>query len=151
MFDCVFPTRTAVSCKEKEEEENIPVYAKKIFLQRFGNALTMHGTVSLKSGKYAADFGPIEEGCDCSTCKNYTRSYVHLCVTTKDTVGCHLVSIHNLAFQLRLMKQMRESIEKDGFPAWIKQFFHSYFGGDKSKYPVWTINALQSVGVDLLK
>ncbi|GAA5800357.1 queuine tRNA-ribosyltransferase [Helicostylum pulchrum] len=129
MFDCVFPTRTA----------------------RFGNALTMNGTVSLKSGKYATDFGPIEEGCDCSTCKNYTRSYVHLCVTTKDTVGCHLVSIHNLAFQLRLMKEMRQSIEKDEFPAWIEQFFHSYFGGDKSKYPLWSVNALQSVGVDLVK
>ncbi|CAO3643043.1 unnamed protein product [Mucor fragilis] len=129
MFDCVFPTRTA----------------------RFGNALTMNGTVSLKSGKYATDFGPIEEGCDCSTCKEYTRSYVHLNVTTKDTVGCHLVSNHNVAFQLRLMRNMREAIEKDEFPAWIKKFFRGYFGGDKSKYPQWSINALKSVGVDLLQ
>ncbi|KAI8973561.1 tRNA-guanine(15) transglycosylase-like protein [Mycotypha africana] len=129
MFDCVFPTRTA----------------------RFGNALTMYGTLSLKSGKYSTDFGPIEEGCDCSTCKNYTRSYVHMVVTTKDTVGCHLVSIHNTAFQLRLMRNMREAIIKDEFPAWIKQFFHNYFGGDKAKYPQWSINALQSVGVDLLE
>ncbi|KAI9487096.1 MAG: queuine tRNA-ribosyltransferase [Benjaminiella poitrasii] len=128
MFDCVFPTRTA----------------------RFGNALTMYGTLSLKSGKYATDFGPIEEGCDCSTCKNYTKSYVHLNVTTKDTVGCHLVSIHNIAFQLRLMRNMREAIKKDEFPSWIKTFFHNYFGGDKTKYPQWSVNALQSVGVDLL-
>ncbi|CDS08891.1 Putative Queuine tRNA-ribosyltransferase [Lichtheimia ramosa] len=127
MFDCVFPTRTA----------------------RFGNALTMKGTLSLKSGKFANDFGPIEEGCDCSTCKEYTRSYVHL-VTTRDTVGCHLVSIHNVAFQLRLMREMREAIQADQFPAWIKQFFAGYFG-DKSKYPEWAINALQSVNVDLLE
>ncbi|KAJ8655048.1 queuine tRNA-ribosyltransferase [Lichtheimia ornata] len=126
MFDCVFPTRTA----------------------RFGNALTMKGTLSLKSGKFANDFGPIEEGCECSTCKEYTRSYVHL-VTTRDTVGCHLVSIHNVAFQLRLMREMREAIQADEFPAWIKQFFAGYFG-DKSKYPEWAINALRSVNVDLL-
>ena len=119
--------------------------------QRFGNALTMNGTVSLKSGKYAADFGPIEEGCDCSTCKEYTRSYVHLNVTAKDTVGCHLVSNHNVAFQLRLMRKMREAIEKDEFPALIKKFFNGYFGGDKAKYPQWSINALKSVGVDLLQ
>ncbi|KAI7878502.1 queuine tRNA-ribosyltransferase [Lichtheimia hyalospora FSU 10163] len=126
MFDCVFPTRTA----------------------RFGNALTMKGTLSLKSGKFANDFGPIEEGCECSTCKEYTRSYVHL-VTTRDTVGCHLVSIHNVAFQLRLMREMRQAIEADEFPSWIKQFFAGYFG-DKSKYPEWAINALRSVNVDLL-
>ncbi|KAG0166684.1 Queuine tRNA-ribosyltransferase catalytic subunit 1 [Apophysomyces sp. BC1034] len=126
MFDCVFPTRTA----------------------RFGNALTMKGTVSLKSGKHSSDFGPIEEGCDCSTCKNYTRSYVNLLVTTKDTVGCHLVSIHNVAFQLRLMREMQEAIKQDTFPAWIRQFFAGYFV-EKSRYPVWAVNALKSVGVDL--
>ncbi|KAI8375917.1 queuine tRNA-ribosyltransferase [Radiomyces spectabilis] len=127
MFDCVFPTRTA----------------------RFGNALTMKGVVTLKSGKNASDFRPIEEGCDCSTCQNYTRSYIHL-LTTRDTVGCHLVSIHNVAFQLRLMREMREAITKDAFPAWIKQFFAGYFG-DKARYPVWAVNALKSVNVDLME
>lgn len=109
----------------------------------------MKGVVSLKSGKYATDFGPIEEGCDCSTCKNYTRSYTHLNIITKDTVGCHLVSIHNIAFQLRLMREMREAIKKDVFPEWIKEFFNGYFG-DKSKYPAWAVNALKSVNVNLL-
>ena len=108
----------------------------------------MNGILSLKSGKHANDFGPIEEGCDCPTCKNYTRSYVHL-VATKDTVGCHLVSVHNVAFQLRLMRQMREAIIKDEFPAWITTFFANYFG-DKTRYPVWAVNALKSVGVDLM-
>ncbi|KAI8884954.1 queuine tRNA-ribosyltransferase [Backusella circina FSU 941] len=126
MYDCVFPTRTA----------------------RFGNALTMHGTVSLKSGKYANDFGPIEEGCDCSTCKSYTRSFVHLTVTTKETVGCHLVTVHNIAFQLRLMKGIREAIKNDDYPAFIKKFFMNYFGS-KEKYPIWAVNALKSVNVDL--
>ncbi|KAL1927664.1 hypothetical protein VTP01DRAFT_3485 [Rhizomucor pusillus] len=127
MFDCVYPTRTA----------------------RFGNALTMKGIVNLKSGKFASDFGPIEEGCDCSTCKNYTRSYVHL-VATKDTVGCHLVTVHNVAFQLRLMREMQAAIKADEFPAWIKKFFAGYFG-DKSRYPEWAVNALKSVNVDLME
>ncbi|KAI7854330.1 queuine tRNA-ribosyltransferase [Circinella umbellata] len=126
MFDCVYPTRTA----------------------RFGNALTMNGILSLKSGKFANDFGPIEEGCDCPTCTNYSRSYVHL-VATKDTVGCHLVSVHNVAFQLRLMRKMREAIIRDEFPSFIINFFASYFG-DKSRYPGWAVNALKSVNVDLM-
>lgn len=108
----------------------------------------MKGILNLKSGRYADDFGPIEEGCDCPTCQNYTRSYVHL-VTTRDTVGCHLVSVHNVAFQLRLMREMQAAIQRDEFPAWIKQFFAGYFG-DKSKYPIWAVNALRSVGVDLM-
>jgi queuine tRNA-ribosyltransferase len=108
----------------------------------------MYGTVSLKSGKYAKDFGPIEEGCDCSTCKSYSRSYVHLAVTTRETVGCHLVTVHNIAFQLRLMKGIREAIKNDDYPAFIKTFFKNYFG-TKEKYPVWAVNALKSVNVDL--
>ncbi|KAG2173191.1 hypothetical protein INT43_004565, partial [Umbelopsis isabellina] len=126
MFDCVFPTRTA----------------------RFGNALTMKGTLSLKSGRFAGDYSPIEEGCTCLTCTKYTRAYVHL-LATKDTVGCHLISLHNVAFQLRLMREMQAAIKKDQFPSWIKQFFAGYFK-DKSKYPPWAVNALNSVGVDLL-
>lgn len=49
------------------------------------------------------------------------------------------------------MRQMREAIAKDEFPGWIKKFFYGYFGGDKTKYPQWSVNALQTVGVDLLE
>ncbi|CAO3647402.1 unnamed protein product [Cunninghamella blakesleeana] len=127
MFDCVYPTRTA----------------------RFGNALTMNGILSLKTRKFGDDFGPIEEGCDCSTCKNYTRSYIHLLISSKETVGCHLVSVHNVAFQLRLMNGLRNAIIEDRFPDQVKQFFASYFS-DKSKYPEWAVAALKSVNIDLL-
>ncbi|KAI8073876.1 tRNA-guanine(15) transglycosylase-like protein [Gongronella butleri] len=129
MFDCVYPTRTA----------------------RFGNALTMNGIVSLKSGKFSDDFGPIEEGCDCSTCKNYTRSYLRLLIASKETAGCHLVTVHNVAFQLRLMNGMRQAIINDTFPAHVKTFFHNYFGGNKQKYPEWAVAALKSVNIDLLE
>lgn len=108
----------------------------------------MKGTLSLKSGRFAEDYQPIEEGCSCLACTKYTRSYIHL-LTTKDTVGCHLISLHNVAFQLRLMGEIRAAIEKDEFPQWIHQFFAGYFK-EKAKYPEWAVNALRSVGVDLL-
>lgn len=106
----------------------------------------MKGTISLKSGKYASDFGPIEEGCGCDTCKNYTRSYINL--TSRDPVGSRLVSVHNVYFQLRLMREMREAITKDEFPNYVQQFFKGYFK-DPSKYPAWAVNALKSVNVNL--
>jgi queuine tRNA-ribosyltransferase len=109
----------------------------------------MNGTLSLKSGRFAADYQPIEEGCTCLACTQYTRAYIHL-LATKDTVGCHLISLHNVAFQLRLMRDMRAAIEKDDFPQWIRQFFAGYFK-TKEKYPSWAVNALSSVGVDLLQ
>ncbi|KAF9580271.1 hypothetical protein BGW38_003151 [Lunasporangiospora selenospora] len=127
MFDCVFPTRTA----------------------RFGNALTSTGTLGLRQSKFKDDFGPIEEGCDCITCKTYTRSYLHT-IVTRETVGCHLVSIHNTSYQLRLMRQIRESIIEDRFPQFIHKFFKDLFK-EKSAYPEWAVNALRSVNVDLLK
>ncbi|KAI9245813.1 queuine tRNA-ribosyltransferase [Helicostylum pulchrum] len=126
MFDCVYPTRTA----------------------RFGNALTMNGIISLKSGKYGLDFGPIEQGCGCDTCRDYTRSYINL--VSRDPVGGRLVSVHNVYFQLRLMREMREAIKRDEFPCYVKQFFKGYFK-ESSKYPAWAVSALKSVGVDLLQ
>ncbi|RUP45705.1 hypothetical protein BC936DRAFT_147836 [Jimgerdemannia flammicorona] len=126
MFDCVFPTRTA----------------------RFGNALTRKGTLSLKSGKFAADFNPIEEGCDCSICRQYTRAYIHM-LATRETVGAHLITLHNVAYQLRLMRDMLEAIAADRFPAFVKGFFNDYFKTKGEKYPEWAVNALRSVGIEL--
>lgn len=76
MFDCVYPTRTA----------------------RFGCALTRRGQMNLKQQSFKTDMRPIEEGCDCSTCKTYTRSYLHHIVTV-EPVACSIISIHNVAFQ----------------------------------------------------
>ncbi|KAJ1675797.1 Queuine tRNA-ribosyltransferase catalytic subunit 1 [Spiromyces aspiralis] len=123
MYDCVFPTRTA----------------------RFGNALTFTGSISLKSGKYAGDFRPIDEDCPCATCRNYTRAYLHG-VVTKENVGCHLVSVHNIAFQMRLMKGIREAILRDEYPRFVRRFMQRRFGGT---VPQWIVNALQSVNIDL--
>ncbi|KAI9136605.1 tRNA-guanine(15) transglycosylase-like protein [Paraphysoderma sedebokerense] len=107
MYDCVFPTRTA----------------------RFGNALTPTGSLPLRSTHYRTDFSPIDSNCPCYTCKNYTRSSLHLLVT-KETTGCHLLSIHNIAFQMRLMREMRESIVKGEFKEWIEMWVKRWAEGD---------------------
>ncbi|KAJ2842584.1 hypothetical protein GGI22_007504 [Coemansia erecta] len=123
MYDCVFPTRTA----------------------RFGNALVRTGSLSLRQGKYKADFTPIDKDCDCSTCKNFTRAYLHTSVT-KETTGCHLVTVHNIAFQMRLMRDIRYAIVRDQFPAFIRDFIKTRFG---KTVPLWIVESLKSVNVDL--
>ncbi|KAH6598620.1 hypothetical protein BASA50_003656 [Batrachochytrium salamandrivorans] len=108
MYDCVFPTRTA----------------------RFGNALTRSGALKLRHRQYERDFRPIEEHCECFTCKNHTRSHLHRLMHARETVGCHLVSIHNIAYQMQLMSSIRDSITRDDFPTFIRQYMHTYYKGE---------------------
>ena len=134
MFDCVWPTRTA----------------------RFGNAITRYGILNLRHAKYASDFGPVEKGCECACCKagegglGVTRAFVHH-VAAKETVGAHLLTIHNVWYQLALMRRVREAIIADRFPAFVKEFFSDLHGGDRTKYPAWAVDALKRVGVNLLE
>jgi queuine tRNA-ribosyltransferase catalytic subunit len=134
MFDCVWPTRTA----------------------RFGNAITRYGVLNLRHARYASDFGPVEEDCECACCKagegglGVTRAFVHH-VAAKETVGAHLLTIHNVWYQLALMRRVREAIIADRFPAFLKEFFSDFHGGDRTKYPDWAVDALRRVGVDLLE
>jgi len=134
MFDCVWPTRTA----------------------RFGNAITKYGVLNLRHARYAEDFGPVEEGCGCVCCRTgkdglgVTRAFVHH-VAAKETVGAHLLTMHNVWYQLALMRSVREAIIEDRFPAFLKKFFRDLHGGEKSKYPDWALEALLMVGVDLME
>jgi tRNA-guanine transglycosylase len=134
MFDCVWPTRTA----------------------RFGNAITKHGVLNLRHARYANDFGPVEEGCGCVCCRkgegglNVTRAFVHH-VAAKETVGAHLLTMHNVWYQLALMRSVRDSIIEDRFPDFLKRFFSDLHGGDKTKYPDWAVETLRTVGVDLME
>jgi queuine tRNA-ribosyltransferase len=132
MFDCVWPTRTA----------------------RFGNAITKHGVLNMRHAKYANDFGPIEEGCGCRACRpgglGTTRAFCHH-LAAKETVGAHLLTMHNVWYQLQLMRDVRQAIIEDRYPAFLKQFFRDQYDGDKTKYPEWAVGALKGVGVDILE
>jgi queuine tRNA-ribosyltransferase catalytic subunit len=134
MFDCVWPTRTA----------------------RFGNAVTRYGVLNLRHARYANDFGPVEQDCGCVCCRRgegglgITRAFVHH-LTAKETVGAHLLTMHNVYYQLALMRKIREAIIEDRFPALVRQFFADRHDSDKTKYPEWAAEALRTVGVDLME
>jgi len=104
MFDCVHPTRMA----------------------RHGAFWTKDGRHSIKNEKFKADKNPLEKGCKCETCQNYSRSYLRHLMAEKEILGMRLMTIHNLHFLLNLMQQIREHIEKGSFKkfktAWMKNW-----------------------------
>lgn len=104
MFDCVLPTRLA----------------------RHGNAFTRTGKINLKNLKYKEDFTPIEDICDCYTCKHYTKAYIRHLITCDETLGGRLLSIHNIRFLIKEMEEIRESINNNTFQDYRKNFIEKY-------------------------
>ncbi len=96
MFDCVLPTRTA----------------------RTGSALTARGRVNLRNARFARDPRPLEEGCDCPACTRFSRAFVRHLVTQREVLGLRLLSLHNLAFTLRLTAGARSAIRQGTFEAY---------------------------------
>lgn len=143
MFDCVFPTRTAVRIILKNYIEEI----HKFFFQRFGCALLMTGQINLKHKKFAKDLTPIDEECDCPTCKTYTKAYIHQIVNSQ-AAACHIISIHNVAFQLRLMKNIRDSIVLNKYPEFVVNFMSNLY--PEKNYPTWIVDALKAVNIELI-
>lgn len=118
----------------------------KYFLQRFGCALVETGQLNLKLKSFAEDFRPIDEKCECSTCRRYSRAYLHS-IATVETVACNLISIHNIAYQLRLMRTVRENIVAGTFVPFVRDFMDAMYP-DKN-YPTWAVDALKAVNLDL--
>ena len=113
----------------------------------------------MRHGSFSRDFRPILEGCTCTTCATGTsRAFIHHLIN-KETVGAHLLTIHNVSYLLSLVNSARRAIIRDRFPAWVKLFFDRRFpernpGGCEEKqdrYPKWAVDALRGVGVDLLE
>ena len=99
MFDCVIPTRIA----------------------RHGTAITRHGNVAIKAAKWAFDQGPVEEGCECYCCRNFTRSYVRHLLACNEILGLRLLTIHNVFALNRFMEEMRAAIADGSFFDWKEQ------------------------------
>jgi len=104
IFDCVLPTRIA----------------------RHGQAFTRNGKINLNNAKFARDFTPVEEGCDCYCCQHYTRGYIRHLITVGESLGGSLLSIHNIRFLIRLTEEIRESIKNDRFLDYKKEFLEKY-------------------------
>lgn len=104
MFDCVYPTRVA----------------------RNGMAMTHKGRVNVRNAKFAHDWGPIEDGCECYACRNYSRAYIRHLYKAEEILAFRLVSYHNLYFLLKFMRNMRQAILEDRFPAFREEFWYHY-------------------------
>lgn len=104
MFDCVLPTRVA----------------------RNGTAFTAAGTLNLKNACYTFDEGPIEQGCQCYACANFSRAYLRHLVKAEEILGLRLITLHNLHFYLGLMARVREEIEAGTFAEFRRDFVGGY-------------------------
>ena len=109
MFDCVLPTRVA----------------------RNGTAFTRRGAFGLKGGAYKADFGPIEEGCDCFACRNFTRAYLRHLLNVDEILGLRMVSVHNSHLFLKLMADVRAAIAAGTFADFYREFIANYVPSKK--------------------
>ena len=101
MFDCVMPTRHA----------------------RNAHLFTRAGVVNIRNAAHNMDAGPIEEGCLCYTCRNYSRSYLRHLDKCGEILGAHLNTLHNLHFYQRLMREIRAAIEARRFDLYAAEFY----------------------------
>ena len=104
MCDCVLPTRIA----------------------RNGTAMTSKGKVVVRNATYERDFTPLDDECDCYTCRNYTRAYIRHLVKVNEILGVRLLSIHNLRFLTKLMERVRIEIENDNLLNFRNEFYNKY-------------------------
>ncbi|WP_261129648.1 tRNA guanosine(34) transglycosylase Tgt [Bacillus sp. Marseille-Q3570] len=104
MFDCVLPTRIA----------------------RNGTCMTSEGRLVVRNAKFSKDFRPLDENCDCYTCRNYSRAYIRHLVKSSETFGFRLTTYHNLYFLLKLMERVRQAIREDRLLDFRGEFFEQY-------------------------
>ncbi|MGO4467072.1 tRNA guanosine(34) transglycosylase Tgt, partial [Pseudoduganella sp. RAF53_2] len=100
MFDCVMPTRNA----------------------RNGWIFTRFGDIKIKNARYKDDKEPLDPTCSCYACRNFSRAYLHHLHRAQEILGARLNTIHNLHYYLDIMQQMRDALDEDRFPDWVKQF-----------------------------
>jgi queuine tRNA-ribosyltransferase len=100
MFDCVLPTRNA----------------------RNGQLFTRRGVLTISNARHRRDAAPPEAGCDCYTCRNYSRAYLRHLFLSRDLLSYRLNTIHNVHFFLNLLRGLRQAILVDDVEAFKKRF-----------------------------
>jgi queuine tRNA-ribosyltransferase len=103
MFDCVMPTRNA----------------------RNANLFTHSGTLSMRNAQYKSDFTPVDDKCDCYTCRNHTRAYLRHLFIAGEILALELASIHNLTFYLKLVELARKKVIEGTFREWKNNFINN--------------------------
>ncbi len=104
IFDSAYPTRNA----------------------RHRTIFTKNGDIRIDKSDYKDDYGPLDEDCDCPTCKNYSRAYVHHLCKSDELAWMRLASIHNLYFLLDMMRNARKAIEEERFKEFKSEFTSKY-------------------------
>ena len=104
MFDCVLPTRAG----------------------RNGQVFTARGAYSIRNAKFHEDFGPLEDGCDCYACRNFTRAYIRHLFWANEILGLRLMTWHNLHMYLSLLRRARETIVAGEFEEFRREFLAHY-------------------------
>jgi len=100
MFDCVLPTRSG----------------------RNGQAFTSEGALNLKNARFAEDRAPLDSGCPCPACRQFSRAYLHHAVKSGEIIAAMLLTWHNLTHYQRLMESLRQAIVQSRLSAWIKDY-----------------------------
>jgi len=100
LFDCVMPTRHA----------------------RNGHLFTATGVINIRNSAHAAALGPIDPGCDCYTCRHYSRAYLRHLDRCNEILGSRLNTIHNLHFYIGLLRALRAAIGNGGLASWAGEF-----------------------------
>lgn len=95
-------------------------------IARNGTCMTSTGRLVVRNAKYARDFSPLDEHCDCYTCRNYSRAYIRHLIHTNEILGFRLTTYHNLYFLLKLMEQVRQAIREDRLLDFRDEFFEQY-------------------------
>lgn len=101
MFDCVMPTRNA----------------------RNGHLFVTNGVIKIRNARHKTDTGPLDPECDCYTCKNYSRAYLHHLDKCKEILGSQLNTLHNLHFYQKVMQGLRAAIEQGKLDDFVKEFY----------------------------
>jgi queuine tRNA-ribosyltransferase len=104
MFDCVLPTRIA----------------------RNGGLFTRRGRLNIRNAQYAEDPAPVEEGCACATCRQFSRAYLRHLHMSQEVLALQLSTVHNLTFVLELMREIRQAILQGRFAALSEEFLAGY-------------------------
>jgi len=107
MFDCVLPTRNA----------------------RNGHLFTSQGVVKIRNAAHQRDTGPLDPGCDCYTCRNYSRAYLRHLDRCNEILGARLKTMHNLHYYLGLMRRIRAAIEQGAYARFAAGFRAGPEGG----------------------
>jgi queuine tRNA-ribosyltransferase len=108
LFDCVLPTRSG----------------------RTAQAFTRRGTVNLRNARHGADPRPLDADCHCSTCRNYSRAYLHHLIRAGEILAPMLLTLHNLRYYQDLMQALRHGIESGAFEATAERLLAALHQGD---------------------